>query len=157
VDVELEPLEPPPVLRRLRAGELDIAVVRAVPGEPDRTQSGIAHRDVCISRLPAAPGGAEIVSTAGAASCGRGTAPQPPMAACRPRRRCRTAVVPPSASSAATNRPPSAQAIPSSSAAGCRIWVIGTVEGSIVRRPSAASRLSGERDGSERAGEYVAA
>jgi DNA-binding transcriptional LysR family regulator len=34
VDVELEQLEPEPVLRRLRAAELDIAVVWGVPGEP---------------------------------------------------------------------------------------------------------------------------
>jgi DNA-binding transcriptional LysR family regulator len=34
VDVALEQLEPAPVLRRLRAGELDIAVVWEVPGEP---------------------------------------------------------------------------------------------------------------------------
>jgi DNA-binding transcriptional LysR family regulator len=34
VDVELEQLEPAPVLRRLRAGELDIAVVWEAPGEP---------------------------------------------------------------------------------------------------------------------------
>jgi DNA-binding transcriptional LysR family regulator len=34
VDVQLEQLEPVPALRRLRAGELDIAVVWEVPGEP---------------------------------------------------------------------------------------------------------------------------
>ena len=38
MNVELEPLAPPPVLRRLRAGELDIAVVWAVPGEPDLSE-----------------------------------------------------------------------------------------------------------------------
>jgi DNA-binding transcriptional LysR family regulator len=34
VEVELEQLEPGPVLRRLRAGEVDIAVVWEAPGEP---------------------------------------------------------------------------------------------------------------------------
>jgi DNA-binding transcriptional LysR family regulator len=34
LEVQLEQLEPAPVLRRLRAGELDIAVVWEVPGEP---------------------------------------------------------------------------------------------------------------------------
>jgi DNA-binding transcriptional LysR family regulator len=34
VEVELEQLEPAPALRRLRAGELDVAVVWEVPGEP---------------------------------------------------------------------------------------------------------------------------
>lgn len=34
VDMQLEQLEPAPALRRMRAGELDIAVVWEVPGEP---------------------------------------------------------------------------------------------------------------------------
>jgi DNA-binding transcriptional LysR family regulator len=35
VEIRLEQLEPAPALRRLRAGELDIAIVWAVPDEPD--------------------------------------------------------------------------------------------------------------------------
>ncbi len=37
VEIRLEQLEPEPALRRLRAGELDVAVVWAVPEEPDRS------------------------------------------------------------------------------------------------------------------------